>query len=58
MTESKNKSETLSPENNGLALQIFQEECCSSCTCQSESTITPVTDAMGREKFWEDISRQ
>jgi hypothetical protein len=57
MTESKNKSETLYPENDGLALQMFKEECCSNCTCQSESSITPVTDAMGREKFWEDISR-
>ena len=25
------------PENDGLALKIFKEECCSSCTCQSDN---------------------
>lgn len=24
------------PENDGLALKIFKEECCSNCTCQSQ----------------------
>lgn len=25
------------PENDGLALKMFQEICCESCTCKSES---------------------
>ena len=25
------------PKNNGLALKMFQEICCESCTCKSES---------------------
>lgn len=25
------------PENNGLALKIFSEFCCDSCSCKSES---------------------
>jgi len=25
------------PENNGLALKIFQEECCSDCLCKQEA---------------------
>ncbi len=25
------------PENDGLALKLFKEECCSSCTCQSDN---------------------
>ena len=44
-------------ENNGLALKMFQEECCSNCSCQRESEPIKETDQMGREKFWEDIGR-
>lgn len=25
------------PENDGLALKLFKEECCSSCSCKEES---------------------
>lgn len=27
------------------------------CTCERESSIIPITDDMGREKFWEDAGR-
>jgi hypothetical protein len=27
------------------------------CKCQYESTPMPITDAMGREVFWEDLGR-
>ena len=34
-----------------------EDKCCEECSCQNESSIVRVTDAMGREKFWEDLGR-
>lgn len=56
MTES-NQPLINTPNNDGLALQLFKEECCSQCSCQRESAPILETDALGREKFWEDIGR-
>lgn len=44
-------------ENDGLALKIFSETCCSNCTCKSQNESQKISenDNMGREKFWEDI---
>jgi len=44
-------------EYENLAVKIFSETCCSDCKCQFESTRIVETDAMGREKFWEDLGR-
>ena len=52
-----NKQSTPQPQNNGLALQMFKEMCCDSCSCMNESAKIKETDNMGREKFWEDIGR-
>lgn len=43
-------------ENNGLALKIFQKECCENCSCRSQAESQKISeiDNMGREKFWED----
>ena len=57
MTESNKQSNLPQAENNGLALQIFKEACCESCSCMRESEPIKETDAMGREKFWEDLGR-
>ena len=43
------------PEN--LSVKIFSDLCCSNCSCQNESKPIVETDAMGREKFWEDLGR-
>lgn len=56
MTES-NKQSVPQPQNDGLALQMFKEMCCDSCSCINESAEIKETDNMGREKFWEDIGR-
>lgn len=57
MTESQNPSQNPTVENNGLALQMFKEACCEQCLCQKESGKIVEIDAMGREKFWEDLGR-
>ncbi len=46
-------------KNDGLALKIFSEICCSGCTCklETESQKISETDNAGREKFWEDLGR-
>lgn len=41
------------PEMENLATKIFSDLVCSQC----ESKPIPVTDDMGREKFWEDLGR-
>ena len=45
--------------NDGLALKIFSEICCSNCSCKSETESKKISeiDNAGREKFWEDIGR-
>ena len=42
---------------NVRPLQMFKEACCESCSCMRESEPIKETDAMGREKFWEDLGR-
>lgn len=54
MTEFQNKSNSSEIVNDGLALKIFKDSCCSQCTCENESSKIVETDAMGREKFWEE----
>jgi len=46
-------------KNDGLALKIFSEICCSNCSCKSENESQKISeiDNAGREKFWEDIGR-
>jgi hypothetical protein len=46
-------------KNDGLALKIFSEMCCSNCSCKSENESQKISeiDNAGREKFWEDIGR-
>ena len=46
-------------ENDGLALKIFQNECCVQCACKPEYESQKISenDSMGREKFWEDMGR-
>lgn len=39
--------------DRSLAAKIFSETVCKDC----ESKHMPVTDNMGREKFWEDLGR-
>jgi hypothetical protein len=41
------------PEMESLASKIFSDLVCSQC----ESKPMPITDDMGREKFWEDLGR-
>jgi hypothetical protein len=41
------------PEMESLASKIFSDLVCAEC----ESKPMPVTDDMGREKFWEDLGR-
>lgn len=45
----------MNSEMPNLSIKIFSDLCCSNCQC--ESAAIPVTDAMGREKFWEDLGR-
>lgn len=47
----------MSKEYENLSVKIFSDLCCSECLCQNESKSIPVTDAMGREIFWEDLGR-
>lgn len=54
MTESNKQSDSQQPENNGLALKIFQEMCCENCSCKKESESIMNIDNMGREKYWEN----
>lgn len=42
-------------EHENLSAKIFSDLCCSNCEYESKSV--PVTDAMGREIFWEDLGR-
>lgn len=37
-------------ENDGLAMKIFKEECCESCTCKSEDTKKGVLGAGNLKK--------
>ena len=30
---------------------------CNGKDCACEKTVIPITDSMGREKFWEDLGR-
>jgi hypothetical protein len=45
--------EEFSFDSPNLATKIFSDLVCSEC----ESKPIPVTDDMGREKFWEDLGR-
>lgn len=47
------ESSLYKPEMDSLAVKIFSETVCAEC----ESKSMPVTDNMGREKFWEDLGR-
>jgi hypothetical protein len=38
-------------------IKFVEEKCCEHCSCQNESAAVKDTDAMGREKFWEDLGR-
>lgn len=40
--------------NDGLALKIFQNQCCENCSCKTESESQKISeiDNMGREQFW------
>ena len=40
-------------EEPNLSVKIFSDLVCAEC----ESKPMPVTDNMGREKFWEDLGR-
>ena len=42
---------------DNLSQKLFSEEVCSDCLYENESKPMPITDNMGREKFWEDLGR-
>jgi predicted nucleic acid-binding Zn-ribbon protein len=47
-------------ENNSWSLKIFNDQCCDNCYMKiekSESQKISENDAMGREKFWQDLGR-
>ena len=42
-------------EHENLSVKIFSDLCCKDCEFESNTILE--TDAMGREKFWEDLGR-
>ena len=45
----------MSSNYENLSVKIFSDSVCGGC--EFESNPMPITDAMGREIFWEDLGR-